>query len=848
MDPVAGILLAHTNSNANSGLNFMEFMDEPGSGNKLDVDFVDKTIISSTSVELIKKDDLFLLKIPSPYNQLKIILTDDLIENIHNLSYSLDGGQNKTEITSNPFCVSLAKLFSHTVFALYIHDKPSAYSTFSFYKIKQLPAVSLTEQLESSSSLPVPGILVSDSSTSVDQSPVAFPTPKHSSEEIGQSCPFPCTLEDGPEFRRTLAEYDFKLTRLLSTLSRTKASLEEFENILAEMSNSQVVLSHSLADIYKLSLPSSLKNKISRGVQEKAIETNLQTMFGEKSKAAMKEIKNRIGSKPISADALLSRKKIFEDESKRYYDWLSKYLSSGKVKEEKLLSKLKAFTIAKIDYLNVMYNSLMHIFLKFVSNSDEGKKLNETFLSNKKKRIEFRSFVGHCNSLVKFKSQIRNFNKLSAGEKSGILFTQGGQGRSGWHKQWVILHSGKLSEYIDWRKGRSLRNEPIDISLCNIKSWDSDKRKNCFRIMTSSGVERYFQAIDINERDEWMQALFDAGQQIRFHRNSELSNKAQQKTVLSVSKDDSEMTRRVSSVTLANLNAVQGASKSNFKCCDCGSSEGVEWISANLLVVFCIKCSSCHRSLGTGISKVRSLKLDSFTREGRCLLDQIDNSASNSFYEALLPAGQKIKEDASDDDRLNFINQKYVAKSWIKKPDSDPSQLLIHAIREHNIREIVQSIELGADVNLTITKPIKTEDDNSPASVLFSVFEYALAHPFSSRIDGKPVFDSAELLLLNGSHCGVNTDSNIELSDNALHYWQARIDKRNGNKNGVNLKNLHQTTAIPPHISSTRVSQHGNGSHRLTINTAAQMLSRSKDSLRSPRVKINNFLRMKNKN
>lgn len=38
---------------------------------------------------------------------------------------------------------------------------------------------------------------------------------------------------------------------------------------------------------------------------------------------------------------------------------------------------------------------------------------------------------------------------------SGILFALSGQKNSGWHKEWVVLKDGQLTEYSDWRKGKS---------------------------------------------------------------------------------------------------------------------------------------------------------------------------------------------------------------------------------------------------------------------------------------------------------------------------------------------------------------------------------------------------------
>jgi Arf-GAP/SH3 domain/ANK repeat/PH domain-containing protein len=63
------------------------------------------------------------------------------------------------------------------------------------------------------------------------------------------------------------------------------------------------------------------------------------------------------------------------------------------------------------------------------------------------------------------------------------------------------------------------------------------------------------------------------------------------------------------------LQQVREADSGNRVCADCGSESKVDWVSINLGIVICIECSGIHRSLGTHITKIRSLTLDvtSFT-------------------------------------------------------------------------------------------------------------------------------------------------------------------------------------------------------------------------------------------
>ena len=54
---------------------------------------------------------------------------------------------------------------------------------------------------------------------------------------------------------------------------------------------------------------------------------------------------------------------------------------------------------------------------------------------------------------------------------------------------------------------------------------------------------------------------------------------------------------------------VKALLEKNSVCADC-SATSPDWVSLNLGAIVCLNCSGVHRSLGTHISKVRSLTLD----------------------------------------------------------------------------------------------------------------------------------------------------------------------------------------------------------------------------------------------
>ncbi len=81
------------------------------------------------------------------------------------------------------------------------------------------------------------------------------------------------------------------------------------------------------------------------------------------------------------------------------------------------------------------------------------------------------------------------------------------------------------------------------------------------------------------------------------------------------------------------------------------------------------KCAGVHRSLGTHISKVKSVDLDTWKEEHLKELVQMRNNVnSNRVYEAKLPDSSKFNGKSLGNDinlLQEFIRQKYERKRWM---------------------------------------------------------------------------------------------------------------------------------------------------------------------------------------
>ncbi|KAI8875577.1 ArfGap-domain-containing protein [Backusella circina FSU 941] len=109
----------------------------------------------------------------------------------------------------------------------------------------------------------------------------------------------------------------------------------------------------------------------------------------------------------------------------------------------------------------------------------------------------------------------------------------------------------------------------------------------------------------------------------------------------------------------------------NRECADCKKKDP-RWASWNLGIFICIRCSGTHRSMGTHISKVKSVDLDTWIPEQVDNMVKWGNERANVYWEANLTNQERPTDHTID----QWIRAKYELKKWAQKGTRpDPSTI-----------------------------------------------------------------------------------------------------------------------------------------------------------------------------
>ncbi|KAK5715299.1 Protein gts1 [Elasticomyces elasticus] len=118
----------------------------------------------------------------------------------------------------------------------------------------------------------------------------------------------------------------------------------------------------------------------------------------------------------------------------------------------------------------------------------------------------------------------------------------------------------------------------------------------------------------------------------------------------------------------------------NDRCADC-AAKNPGWASWNLGIFLCMRCGGLHRKLGTHVSKVKSLSMDSWSAEQVENMKKVGNVEGNKRWN---PKGTRpelpVDADEVDSAIERFIRQKYEQRTFTTGGPAPPTPAMM---RQH---------------------------------------------------------------------------------------------------------------------------------------------------------------------
>ncbi|XP_064184182.1 arf-GAP with Rho-GAP domain, ANK repeat and PH domain-containing protein 3 isoform X1 [Anguilla rostrata] len=246
-------------------------------------------------------------------------------------------------------------------------------------------------------------------------------------------------------------------------------------------------------------------------------------------------------------------------------------------------------------------------------------------------------------------------------QKSGFLELKGTKSK---------IHAAIYTDQVWLYKSEQCFKNGIGITLIEVRgSTIRDGKSKSFDLITPYKTFS-FTAESEREKKDWMEALQEA---------------------IAETLSDYEVAEKIWS------------NRSNKICADC-KAINPDWASINLCVVICKNCAGQHRGLGTMVSKVQSLKLDTsvWSNEIVQLFIMLGNDRANEFWAARLSPAEELDCDATPEQRREFVILKYREGRYRRPHPAFNTQeellkALCTAVSEHNLLKTVTHIFAEAE-------------------------------------------------------------------------------------------------------------------------------------------------------
>eukprot|EP00051_Salpingoeca_urceolata_P029342 m.489618 g.489618 ORF g.489618 m.489618 type:complete len:666 (-) comp26930_c0_seq1:75-2072(-) len=280
----------------------------------------------------------------------------------------------------------------------------------------------------------------------------------------------------------------------------------------------------------------------------------------------------------------------------------------------------------------------------------------------------------------------------------GYLFKRSHGAFRSWSLHWFVLDDSGL-RFINGKDG-AFTVLVHDMRLCTVKLVPSDSvdRQFVFELVTPT-TNYLLQAESGYLMDAWALSLQRAvGSALKTDRSLTRQQSSQSSLTPAGSEPGSRGSREPSQSVIRTM-------PGNDVCCDCDAADPT-WASINLGCTLCIECSGVHRSLGTHVSKVRSLTLDKLPDDVTEVMKRLGNISCREVFEAgfaaAKPPVKRIRSDASRADRETQIRAKYVEKKFVVAGVDPPSdEELLAATSRGDAKGVLELLAKGCNIEAT---------------------------------------------------------------------------------------------------------------------------------------------------
>ena len=310
----------------------------------------------------------------------------------------------------------------------------------------------------------------------------------------------------------------------------------------------------------------------------------------------------------------------------------------------------------------------------------------------KMKALELPSeFDSIYSSLSKFQFFSQNVRK-----QGFVFYLKGkiikGVVEKGWRREWLVLDESKL--YLV-REGFEMELL-VNLEVCSVRDKSRDY-SFCLEIA--------------NANKSTISLIFEGNTAfVDWHAKLKASIEDRLGASTSTPMRPSQSSGCISAATDACSRAamqllIDEVVQSQTQCADCNADtssnpQATSWVSLSTAAKVCIECSGIHRSLGSHISKVRSLLLDDLLEaEYRFILHGKEANAVvwESTDETHLWAGF-VRPPTTTAERDALIRAKYMSKRFMRRMDPDASldAALLEAVRRDDMPTAMLCLQQGA--------------------------------------------------------------------------------------------------------------------------------------------------------